>query len=125
MQLSSDQQCMQERFDLICGKTSLAHEDQLSNIPSYSDVFVRRWYCLCALWQCAQRLHFGCSDSFCKPESFCIFQVVGTNSPENTTDCPFNSAVPFWRNGTNQMHTYDCVPSAASSKCIKIKLFRA
>lgn len=29
MQLSNDQQCMQERFDLICGKTSLAHNDQL------------------------------------------------------------------------------------------------
>lgn len=33
MQLSNDQQCMQERFDLICGKTSLAHNDQRFHGP--------------------------------------------------------------------------------------------
>lgn len=87
---------MQERFDLICGKTSIAHGSLYYTNTFYRIIiFVKRWYCVRVLLLLTFEMMFGIlSLFFLWNRQVCIFEV-GKNPRENTIDCPFNSSGSF------------------------------
>lgn len=127
MQLSSDQQ--HERFDLICGKTSLAHDDLLEHGIVCGYLWREMARSLWALCGTAYILDVWILLLFVleKPESFCIFKVVGKNSLENTTDCPFNRVecrLPQLHESNAYTCVYVCDVCRVYSVCSQLRMHK-